>query len=154
MGEGEKRDGALARRAAAGDREAFAALLERHYDRIIRYKRPDADTSTLVTRAVTTADEFESVGSAPREARFAAAVAGFGQLLRGGRYTGDYGYTTSLPSRAPPAARTPSATGRSSSTSSASRRLPPPWRPTSSDPTIERPEAAGAASGRHCADSW
>jgi len=36
MEEGEKRDGALARRAAAGDREAFAALLERHYDRIFR----------------------------------------------------------------------------------------------------------------------
>ena len=29
-------DGRLARRAAAGDREAFAALLERHYDRIYR----------------------------------------------------------------------------------------------------------------------
>ena len=36
MGEGERRDGALARRAAAGDRDAFAALLERHYDRIYR----------------------------------------------------------------------------------------------------------------------
>ena len=58
----------------------------------IRYKRPDADTSTLITRAVTTADAFESVEAAPREARFAAAVAGFGQILRGGRYTGDYGY--------------------------------------------------------------
>ena len=32
------------------------------------------------------------MSSAPREARFAAAVAGFGQLLRGGRYTGAYGY--------------------------------------------------------------
>ncbi len=29
-------DGALARRAAEGDREAFAALVERHYDRIYR----------------------------------------------------------------------------------------------------------------------
>ena len=58
----------------------------------IRYKRPDADTSILITRAVTAADAFESVDSAPREARFAAAVAGFGQLLRGGRHTGDYGY--------------------------------------------------------------
>ena len=29
-------DGGLARRAAAGDREAFGALLERHYDRIYR----------------------------------------------------------------------------------------------------------------------
>ena len=36
MGEAEKRDGALARRAAAGDREAFAALLECHYHRIFR----------------------------------------------------------------------------------------------------------------------
>ena len=58
----------------------------------IRYKRPDADTSILITRAVTAADAFESVESAAREARFAAAVAGFGQLLRGGRHTGDYGY--------------------------------------------------------------
>ena len=33
---GDNTDGALARRAAAGDREAFAALLERHYDRIYR----------------------------------------------------------------------------------------------------------------------
>ena len=58
----------------------------------IRYKRPDAETSTLINRAVTTADAFESVEAAPREARFAAAVAGFGQLLRGGRHTGAYGY--------------------------------------------------------------
>ena len=58
----------------------------------IRYKRPDADASRLITRAVTQADVFESLEAAPREARFAAAVAGFGQLLRGGRYTGDHGY--------------------------------------------------------------
>ncbi len=58
----------------------------------IRYKLPDRDDSTLITRTVTRADEAEGVGGAPQEARFAAAVAGFGQLLRGGRYTGDYGY--------------------------------------------------------------
>ena len=58
----------------------------------IRYKLPDAETSTLITRPVTPADTFESVGAAPRDTRFAAAVAAFGQLLRGGRYTGDYGY--------------------------------------------------------------
>ena len=58
----------------------------------IRYKRPDADASILITRAVTAADEVDRLEAAPQEARFAAAVAGFGQLLRGGRYTGDYGY--------------------------------------------------------------
>ena len=36
MGEDGKHDGTLARRAAAGDRDAFVVLLERHYDRIYR----------------------------------------------------------------------------------------------------------------------
>ena len=58
----------------------------------IRYKLPDSDTSTLITAPVTVADEVKSVNAAPREARFAAAVAGFGQLLRGGQYTGDFSY--------------------------------------------------------------
>ena len=58
----------------------------------IRYKQPDADTSTVITRAVTATDVSDDLESASREVRFAAAVAGFGQLLRGGRYTGDYGY--------------------------------------------------------------
>ncbi|MEM8793699.1 MAG: von Willebrand factor type A domain-containing protein [Pseudomonadota bacterium] len=54
----------------------------------IRYKQPDASASQLITRPVTTADE----GTADTDARFAAAVAGFGQLLRGGRHTGDFSY--------------------------------------------------------------
>ena len=58
----------------------------------IRYKLPDSDTSTLMTRPVFSADAFESVDAAPPDARFAASVAAFGQLLRGGRYTGDYDY--------------------------------------------------------------
>ena len=58
----------------------------------IRYKLPDAESSTLITRPVTAADAFGAVDAAPRDVRFSAAVAAFGELLRGGRYTGDYGY--------------------------------------------------------------
>ena len=58
----------------------------------IRYKKPDAEKSTKIARHVTRADVHEEAGAAPQDIRFAAAVAAFGQLLRGGRYTGDYGY--------------------------------------------------------------
>lgn len=58
----------------------------------IRYKQPDAETSTLITRPVTVADAFGTVDDAPRDVRFAAAVAAFGELLHGGRYTVEYGY--------------------------------------------------------------
>ena len=58
----------------------------------IRYKLPNSDTSQLITVPVTRADETASVASAPEDSRFAAAVAGFGQLLTGGQYTGSYSY--------------------------------------------------------------
>ena len=58
----------------------------------IRYKMPDSDASTEIARKVTLADSFEKIDDAPADIRFAAAVAGFAQLLRGGRYTRDYGY--------------------------------------------------------------
>ena len=58
----------------------------------IRYKLPGAGTSTEIARHVAAGDAVESAADAPAEVRFAAAVAAFGQLLRGGRYTGDYGY--------------------------------------------------------------
>ena len=54
----------------------------------IRYKLPQEDTSKLITQAI--APDTHESGAAPREARFAAAVAAFGQILRGGRYTGDF----------------------------------------------------------------
>ena len=56
----------------------------------IRYKQPDGDKSTLITTPVTRADETASIQAADTDARFAAAVAGFGQVLKGGRYTGDW----------------------------------------------------------------
>ena len=58
----------------------------------IRYKLPESDTSTETVRAVTQADAFDSVAAAPQDVRFAAAVAAFGQLLRGGQYTEQFGY--------------------------------------------------------------
>ena len=58
----------------------------------IRYKLPGAAASALLARPVTEGDAVGSVAAAPREARFAAAVAAFGQLLRGGRHTGAFGY--------------------------------------------------------------
>lgn len=54
----------------------------------LRYKAPDADDSRLITRPVTEAD-----ATAPdADARFAAAVAGFAQLLRGGEHVWDFSY--------------------------------------------------------------
>lgn len=56
----------------------------------IRYKLPDAAVSKLITTPVGRDKEFSSIGKAPGEARFAAAVAAFGQLLRGEPYTKDF----------------------------------------------------------------
>ena len=58
----------------------------------IRFKLPEAEESRLITRPVTAADMLDSVDAAPADVRFAAAVAAFGQILRGGVYTGDYDY--------------------------------------------------------------
>ena len=70
---------------SAGRDDEFATVA-------IRYKLPEAETSQETVRHVTEADAYESVEGAPEDVRFAAAVAAFGQLLRGGRYTEDYGY--------------------------------------------------------------
>ena len=58
----------------------------------IRYKLPKRETSELITTPVDRASESATFEAAPQEARFATAVAGFGELLRGGRYTGRFGY--------------------------------------------------------------
>jgi len=59
----------------------------------IRYKLPEENTSRLITQPVTPADAItlgaDGIG---REAGFATAVAGFAQLLKGGKYTGYYDY--------------------------------------------------------------
>jgi Ca-activated chloride channel family protein len=57
----------------------------------LRYKKPDADTSQLLEypirrNSVLTADKLSP------DFRFAASVAAFGQLLRGGKYVGKFSY--------------------------------------------------------------
>ena len=58
----------------------------------IRYKLPKSETSRLITTPIDRRLEAPSFDQAPRDARFAAAVAGFAELLRGGRYTGQLSY--------------------------------------------------------------
>ena len=58
----------------------------------IRYKLPKSDTSTLIQAPIAKAGEAASFEAAPQEARFATAVAGFAELLRGGRHTGRLTY--------------------------------------------------------------
>jgi Ca-activated chloride channel family protein len=58
----------------------------------IRYKLPKDDASKLITTPIDTGVEIASVDAAPNEARFGAAVAAFGQILKGGKYTGSYSY--------------------------------------------------------------
>ena len=73
----------------------------------LRYKLPGEPTSRLIERPVTQADGYASIDRAPAEARFAVAVAAFGELLRGDPYLKHYGYDDVLalaqPARGPDA---------------------------------------------------
>jgi Ca-activated chloride channel family protein len=55
----------------------------------IRYKLPGEDDSHLIERPITDADAVANVAQAPESVRWAAAVAGYGQLLRGDPYLSD-----------------------------------------------------------------
>jgi Ca-activated chloride channel family protein len=61
----------------------------------LRYKLPASDTSQLLEQPIQAA-EIREAGRTSVDFRFASAVAGFGQLLRGGRYTGHFGYAEVL----------------------------------------------------------
>ena len=74
--------------ANAGDPDAaeFAYLK-------LRYKLPGEDSSTLMEIPLLRADlAGSSLQAASADFKFAAAVAGFAQLLRGGTYMGDFDY--------------------------------------------------------------
>lgn len=56
----------------------------------LRYKRPGQEDSTRLDQVI------DPRRQADQEARFAAAIAGFGQLLQGGAYLGDWGYDAAI----------------------------------------------------------
>jgi len=58
----------------------------------LRYKHPGEATSNLIERPLYLRDAQKDVAGASTEFRFAASVAAFGQLLKGGTYTGAYTY--------------------------------------------------------------
>lgn len=55
----------------------------------IRYKLPKEDTSKLISMPITAAQQ-ETVSS--HDTKWATAVAAFGQILKGGKYTSNYSY--------------------------------------------------------------
>ncbi len=57
----------------------------------LRYKAPNGDQSRLIERPVQVG-AIQALDKVGTEFRFAAAVAAFGQLLKGGEYVGDYDY--------------------------------------------------------------
>lgn len=63
----------------------------------IRYKLPNEDTSNLLSTAITVSHEIGSSASETtdqqfRDNRWVTAVSAFGQILKGGKYTGEYSY--------------------------------------------------------------
>ena len=57
----------------------------------LRYKQPDSDTSKLIEQELRR-DQIVEMDAASDELQFAAAVAAFGQQLRGGDYLENFGY--------------------------------------------------------------
>jgi Ca-activated chloride channel family protein len=72
----------------------------RHRDEIallrLRYKQPDDEVSKLIESTIKTADVKPKLDDTSKNFRFAASVAAFGQLLRGGRYTESFDYDAVL----------------------------------------------------------
>ncbi|MDN3379975.1 MULTISPECIES: VWA domain-containing protein [unclassified Pseudoalteromonas] len=57
----------------------------------VRYKQPDTEQSELLTQAISS-DKIQPLSQASSDFKFAAAVAGFAQLLKGAKYTRDWQY--------------------------------------------------------------
>jgi Ca-activated chloride channel family protein len=62
----------------------------------LRYKQPTGDKSTELSRRIHQNSIRDDIDKASQNLQFAAATAGFAQLLRGGEHTGDWGYEEAL----------------------------------------------------------
>jgi len=58
----------------------------------LRYKQPSSTTSKLIERPLLITEINNKADQTSDRFRFSASVAGFGQLLRGGKFTADYDY--------------------------------------------------------------
>ena len=62
----------------------------------LRYKSPGTDTSQLIETPISPSTSGTTGTAATDDARFAAAIAGFGQLLQNAPYLGDWGYDAAI----------------------------------------------------------
>lgn len=58
----------------------------------LRYKAPAATKSKLIEQVIATKSVINDIGKTSEKYRFSAAVAGFGQLLRGAQHSGNFDY--------------------------------------------------------------
>jgi len=58
----------------------------------LRYKEPSGTKSKLIEQVIKTSDIETQLANTSNRYRFSASVAGFGQLLRGGKYIEDFSY--------------------------------------------------------------
>jgi Ca-activated chloride channel family protein len=83
IGDSRYQDAAKPGAATTGVADEYAFLK-------IRYKLPNEDSSKLITAPISLSQEL--TGTQLGEAQWAAAAAGFGQILKGGKYTGSFAY--------------------------------------------------------------
>ncbi len=62
----------------------------------LRYKKPGTDTSIELSQVVSRQKLVSSLDDSSSDLRFAASVAGFGQMLQGGKFTGNWSYDDAL----------------------------------------------------------
>ena len=62
----------------------------------LRYKQPGESRSVELSLAISGEALNDSIDNSSDDLRFAASVAGFGQILQGGTFTGDWSYSDAL----------------------------------------------------------